>query len=70
MPSSRFGCRKGRRSAMSGATTMKMVILTILLGLLVPIARVSSAADDKVDARSEAKKWLIDEAKDWKAIGT
>jgi hypothetical protein len=35
---------------------MKMLILTILLGLVVPIARVSSTtADDKADARSETK---------------
>jgi hypothetical protein len=35
---------------------MKMVILTILLGLVLPIARVSSAtADDKTDAMSETK---------------
>jgi hypothetical protein len=41
---------------MSGEPTIKMVILTILLGLVVPIARVSSAdADDKADARSETK---------------
>ena len=41
---------------MSGEATMKMVILTILLGLVVPITRVSSAAaDDKADARSETR---------------
>ena len=44
------------QAPMSGEATMKMVILTILLGLVVPIARVSSAAaDDKSDAMSETK---------------